>query len=216
MRHTLIALLFSLVAFAGCKTSTPPPNNSSQASVENTAPAPNPPNQPVQPAPASETAVVKPKVDACSLLSGAEIESVQGEPVKETKLSGQSADGFSISQCFFTLPTFTNSISLMVAQKGEGADAKDPKDFWRSNFYEDKSQKKRMESREEGEEKEESAPPQKIAGLGDEAFWIGNQVAGALYVLKGNAYVRVSIGGPANAASKKRSKTLAKKAIARL
>jgi hypothetical protein len=45
---------------------------------------------------------------------------------------------------------------------------------------------------------------------------VGNKIAGALYVLKGDAYVRISIGGPTDAATKRRAKALAQKAIARL
>jgi hypothetical protein len=213
----LMVLLLCILGVASCKTSTESPANSSPASADTSPPASIPATQPVQPAPPMETAAMKPRIDACSLLSGTEIETVQGETVKETNLSGQSAGGFSISQCFFTLPTFTNSISLMVAQKGEGVGARDPKDFWRSTFHDEKArQKASNRTGEKGEEKEESAPAQKISGVGDEAFWMGNQISGAIYVLKGNAYIRVSIGGPANEASRKRSKTLAQKAIARL
>jgi hypothetical protein len=35
------------------------------------------------------------------------IESVQGEPLKETKPSEKSDGAFAVSQCVFTLPTFT-------------------------------------------------------------------------------------------------------------
>jgi hypothetical protein len=214
MRSKLVfVLLAGLTTVVSCKTNNPtqPSANAPQASEASASPATEA-NQPLSLSPA-ETATAKPSVDACALISGQEIESVQGESVKETKLSGQSTGGFTISQCFFTLPTFTNSISLMVAQKGEGTDARDPKDFWRSTFHD---KKEKAGERKKGEEKEESAPPQRVSGIGDEAFWLGNQVSGALYVLKGNSYVRISIGGPSNEASKRRSKTLAQKAIARL
>jgi hypothetical protein len=108
---------------------------------------------------------VKPRVDACALLTSKEIESVQGEAVKETKLTGQSTGGFSVSQCFFTLPTFTNSVSLLVAQKGEGAGANDPKDFWRDTFHEAKAGKNDKDrDKKKGEENEPVVPPQKIPG----------------------------------------------------
>ena len=45
----------------------------------------------------------------------------------------------------------------------------------------------------------------------------GSRVGGALYVLKGNSYVRISIGGAvAQEAKIKKTKALAAKAIARL
>jgi hypothetical protein len=170
---------------------------------------------------------VKPKLDACALLTTKEIESVQGESVRETKLTGRSAGGFSMSQCFFTLPTFTNSVSLMVVQKGEGTDSREPREFWRDTFHEASREKgrekdndrdrKHERDEQRGEDDEEGAPPQRVRGVGDEAYWTGSRMGGALYVLKGDSYLRVSIGSPADQATIiKRSKALAQKAIARL
>lgn len=217
----LILLLSSCLAIAGCSSSTPPPANGSQTAVDAAQPssASSPANQPSSSA-VTETVAVKPKVDACALLTSKEIESVQGEAIKETKLTGQSTGGFSVSQCFFTLPNFTNSISLLIAQKGEGS-ANDPKEFWRDTFHEDKVREKgKGHDKKRGEQEEEEeggVPPQKIPGIGDEAYWTRSRVGGALYVLKGDAYIRVSIGGAANQATKmKRSKILAQKALARL
>ncbi|HBB88996.1 MAG TPA: hypothetical protein DC047_15430 [Blastocatellia bacterium] len=165
------------------------------------------------------------------MLESKEIQTVQGEAVKETKLSGQAGGGFQISQCFFTLPRFSNSISLLVAQKGEGADAKDPKDFWRETFQKgsagekererERDRKNRDKDKKAGgrseEEGEEGTPPLKVTGIGDDAYWVGSRVGGALYVLKGNAYLRISIGGPGDQTSKiNKSKALAQKALARL
>src|SRR6185295_19274735 len=126
-----------------------------------------------------------------------------------TKLSGQAGGGPLISQCLFTLPSFSNSISLLIAQKGEGAGAKDPREFWRETLQRDGAQEKESErdrdkkggdkdkkarGRSE-EEEEEGTPPQKVSGVGDDAYWVGSRVGGALYVLKGNSYARISIGG---------------------
>jgi hypothetical protein len=56
-----------------------------------------------------------------------------------------------------------------------------------------------------------------VRGVGDEAYWTGNRMGGALYVLKGTSYLRISIGSVVDQAIKiQRSKTLAQKAIARL
>ncbi len=218
----VIILLSSSLAFAGCSSSTTRPSaNGSQTAEETVQPssASSPASQWSSPA-ATETVTVKPKVDACALLTSKEIESVQGEAIKETKLTGQSKGGFSVSQCFFTLPNFTNSISLMVAQKGEGSGGNDPKEFWRDRFHEDKVREKNKghdRKKDEEDEEEGGVPPQKIPGIGDEAYWTSSRVGGALYVLKGDAYIRVSIGGAADQPTKiKRSKVLAQKALARL
>lgn len=147
----------------------------------------------------------KEKIDACNLLTSKEIESVQGEPLKETKSSGQSGAGLATSQCYFALATAANSISLTVMQKGDGSDARDPKQFWKETFHSDKDKEKGRAG-----EGEKANAQEKIEGIGDEAFWLGNRVGGALYVLKGSNVVRISVGGAGDQAAKiDKSKKLA-------
>lgn len=216
----LLGLVCATLTIIGCsQTTTQAPANPPQAlGTSSSAPSASPVASISAPA---QAIAVKPKVDACALLTSKEIEAVQGEALKETKLSGQSTGGFSMSQCFFTLPTFTNSVSLLVAQKGEGSAAKDPREFFRERFHEkragEKERERERDKKKGGEEEEEGAPPQKVSGIGDEAFWTGSRVGGAMYVLKGNSYVRISIGGPADQATKiRKTKALAAKAIGRL
>jgi len=218
-----LILLIAMLAVAGCRgTTTQPGVNAPQTAVTSPAPAAtagDAASSTVANSPAAANAtIVKPKVDACALLTSKEIEGVQGEALKETKLSGQATGGFLMSQCFFTLPTFTNSVSLLVAQKGEGSNAKDPKEFFRERFDEKRAGESESEGdKKQGEAEEEGTPPQKVSGIGDEAYWTGSRVGGALYVLKGNAYVRISVGGPAEQAAKiKKTKALAAKVLARL
>ncbi len=154
----------------------------------------------------------KSKIDACALLTSKEIESVQGEPLKETKSSGSSAGQFAVSQCYFALPTSGNSISLTVMQKGDGSDARDPKEWWKQTF-------ERAHDKEKGREEEEgkAAAPQKIDAVGDEAFWIANRVGGELYVLKGNSFIRISVGGAGDQTAKiDKSKKLAQAVLKRI
>jgi len=147
--------------------------------------------------------------DACTLLTKEETQAVQGEAFKETKASRKSAAGLRVSQCYFELPTAVNSIVLTVTQRGAGDGAREPKESWQDIFHREKASGKK----EEGEEKE----PQKIEGVGDEAFWVGNRVGGALYVLKGNRYIRISVGGAGDQAQKtEKSKTLAQSVLKRL
>jgi len=132
--------------------------------------------------------------------------------MKETKPSGKSGEGFSVSQCYFTLPTSSNSISLTVMQKADGPDARDPKHYWEEIFHRASDKEKGREG-----EREKAAAPEKIPGLGDEAFWTGNRVGGDLYVLKGNSYIRISVGGVGDQATKiKKSKDLAEMVLKRL
>ncbi|HEV7398193.1 MAG TPA: hypothetical protein VGN86_16900 [Pyrinomonadaceae bacterium] len=184
------------------------------------------------------------KVPVCDLLTSKELQPVQGEALKETKPSARSEGGFLISQCFYSMTTFSNSISLLVAQRGETAGAREPKDFWKENFSRvdeeerEKTRKKESEREKEREqdkakdkdkgkgepaaiaervEDERGAPPVKISGIGDDAYWTGNRVGGALYVLKDNTYFRISVGGAGDQQTKiKRATALAQIILKRL
>jgi hypothetical protein len=191
----LLALL--LLAVAGCSksktpeasTATPPPN----ASANQTAAQEDPTSA----------------IDACTLLTKEEAAAVQGEPFKATKGSRKSGAGLTVSQCYFELPTTVNSIVLTVTQKTDGPGGRDPSQSWREIFHKEKA----LEKKEEGEEK----GPQKIEGIGDEAFWSGNRFGGAVYVLKGNCYIRISVGGAGDEAQKiEKSKALAESVLKRL
>jgi Protein of unknown function (DUF1573) len=154
----------------------------------------------------------KVKADACSLLNSKEIESVQGEALKEPKSSGQTGGGFAVSQCYFGLPTSNKSISLTLLQKTDSPEARDPKEFWEETFHGEKKEEKGRE-----EEERKAAPPEKIEGLGDEAFWLSNRVGGELYVLKGDSFFRISVGGAGDKAAKvDKSKKLAQMVLKRL
>lgn len=167
------------------------------------------------------------KINACELITNAEVQAIQGSPIKEVKPSEQSDGNFRIAQCFYTAETFNKSVSLAVTQ-GDPASAKprNPREYWKETFgrYEgeakeekgDEEKKKSLRERE-GEEEEKGRPPKKIDGIGDAAYWAANRMGGALYVLKKDVYIRVSVGGPeAEDTMIKRCKALAEKALSRL
>ena len=224
MQLRLIILLLSLFVVTDCRRSETRQKVTNTDALGIEHPSPAPATSPAAPSPEQKTTAaaspqVKPKLDACAMLTSQEIESIQGEALKETKLSERSADGLNVSQCFFTLPTFTNSISLAVTQRADEPGARDPRQFWRDTFHRDKELRKdRDQERNRGEEEgEESRPPQKITGIGDEAFWMASRAAGILYVLKASSYIRISIGGRGDQQSKiRKSKALARKVIDRL
>jgi hypothetical protein len=191
---TILISLVALVA-AGCSK----PKTVERANLTSPSATPS-----VSVAPAVTSA----DSDACALLTKEEIQAVQGEPFKETKPSQKSGAGLIISQCYFELPTPVNSVVLTVTRKAEGG--RDPSESWQETFHREKAPERK---KEEGEEKE----PLKVEGIGDEAFWTGNRVGGALFVLKGNAYLRISVGGAGDQAAKiDKSKTLAASALKRL
>ena len=210
MRLLLLCLVITAPALAiACARS--PTSSSQNNRVE--AGAASPSNATPLPESRSAASPQKEQIDACTLLSGQDIQAVQGEAVKEAKLTTRSDDKFITSQCFYSLTTFSNSVSLAVTERKEGPDSQDPKEYWRELFDSDRT-KARGES-DEREEKE--GAPLRVEGIGDEAFWSGSRVGGALYVLKSNRYIRVSIGGTDDQQTKIRKlKALAKKAIARL
>jgi hypothetical protein len=148
--------------------------------------------------------------DPCALLTKEEVEAVQGEVFKETKPSQKTVAGLTMEQCYFELPTPVNSIVLTVTRKADGG--RNPTDSWKEIFHREKS-----EEREEREEREEEKGALKIPGIGDEAFWTGTRVGGALYVLKDNYYIRVSVGGAEEQGQKiEKTKTLAANVLKRL
>lgn len=140
-----------------------------------------------------------------------------------------------MSQCFYTAAEFSKSVSLAITQSDPGSATKrNANEFWTETFdrydkdekkggkesADDKEKKESLENqaRERGEEKE-AAPPKKISGIGDEAFWSGTRVGGALYVLNRgkNVFIRLSIGGTDNEETRiEKSKKLAQMAIDRL
>lgn len=151
-------------------------------------------------------------IDACSLLASQEIEAIQGVPLKGTKSSVNSQGGLTVSQCYFLLPTASDSIVLTVTQRTAGSNSGDPKLSWNEILH---GNKEEANAREEEERK--SPPPEKIDSLGDEAFWAPRRFGGELYVLKGNVYISISVGGAGDQSTKlQKSKALAEIALKRL
>lgn len=159
--------------------------------------------------------------DACNLVSKQEIESVQETPVNETKSSERLDAVFRVSQCFYTAAEFNKSVSLSLVQKNPTPQNKrSPKDFWKERFGPYGANDKEHEGNERakaGEEKEKGPPPKRISGLGDDAYWVGNRFGGVLYVLKGDVFISIGLGGSSDEGTKlEKSTVLAQKALERL
>ena len=164
------------------------------------------------------------QIQACGLITKEEVQAVQGSAVNEVKSSVNTEGAFRVAQCFYTAAESNKSVSLSVTTNNPDNPAKrSPKDFWRDTFDRSNAEGKKEKSeslRDEPrgtEEEEKSTPPKEIDGLGDEAYWTGNRVGGALYVLKKDVFIRISVGGPDNEETRiNKSKALADKAISRL
>lgn len=145
--------------------------------------------------------------DPCGLLSDTEVRAIQGHAPVQKIPSEQPSSSFRFTQCFYRTPEFTNSVSvaLGIPLDTDGKRA-GPRQYWQAQFHPQvKPGKKKKE------------PPKPVAGLGEQAFWVGDPMTGALYVLKGEVFLRLSVGGPPEQAEKiKRSRALALYALKRL
>jgi hypothetical protein len=166
-------------------------------------------------------------IDACELIKKEEIQTVQGSLITDSKSSANTDGTFRVSQCFYAAAEPNKSVSFVVTQRDPAsASTRSPKDYWKETFgpYEgelekegDRKKKEGLKEQVGGEREEEAAPPKKIEGVGDDAFWIGSRVGGALYVIKKDVFLRISVGGRDNEAGRiDKSKALAQKAIERL
>lgn len=215
-----VAILFSLT-YIGCKeqSSAPPASGSPSA-----ASAPPVTTGTTATSATDANTSAKSTTAACQLLTAEEIKSVQGDALKETKASEQASGPYATSQCFFATNDFVNSVSLTLTQKNPATSGgQGIKDFWRERFgHEDRREKDREKRRDKdaarGEEgEEEGLPAQRVKSLGDEAYWVGNSKIGALYVLKGDKLLRISIGGALTQGNRtEKMKALAQSALKRL
>lgn len=73
-------------------------------------------------------------------------------------------------------------------------------------------------NREPDREADEAArKPRPIPALGEEAYWVGGPISGALYVLQGDLFLRISVGGiPKESIRIAKSKSLATAMLPRL
>lgn len=168
------------------------------------------------------TDVSKGTVYACALLTPAEIEAIQGERVEETKPTVRPSGGLFATQCLFRTPTLNKSVSLFLI-------ASDPlhpvpltaRQLWQKQFHSSEvdeepvagENKKKLDPERERESRE----PRLIRGLGEEAYWVASPVASALYVLKGEMFLRISVGSAGQESERmEKSKALARAVLKRL
>ena len=169
-----------------------------------------------------DTGVSKGTIYACALLTPAEIEAIQGERVEETKPTVRPSGGLFATQCLFRTPTLNKSVSLFLT-------ASDPlhpvpltaRQLWQKQFHSSEvdeepvagENKKKLDPERERESRE----PRPIRGLGEEAYWVASPVASALYVLKGEMFLRISVGSAGQESERmEKSKALARAVLKRL
>jgi hypothetical protein len=160
------------------------------------------------------------KPDACAVLTSADVQAVQGDAVQETKPSTQPAGDLLMSQCIFRTASPSKSVSVAIASAGSVS----PRAFWQKQFHSAKSESEEREKEKPAakgkparQEEDESTQPRTIKGVGEQAYWVGSPMVGALYVLKGNTFLRISVGGIREEAARiEKSVALARLALKRL
>lgn len=141
--------------------------------------------------------------DPCSLLTDETILEVQGASVSEHIASTQKAPGFRVLQCLFKTGDFSSSVSVALTLDDGGGGALR---YWQERFDVDAPS---------GGDKED--PPKSVPDLGDAAYWVGDPFTGSLYVLAGDRFLRISIGGVADEDHRlSRSRTLAAAAMSEI
>ncbi len=170
-------------------------------------------------------------IDACSLLTATEVAAIQGGTIKDTKGNQRSEGDFLMSQCFYTAEEFVRSVSLSVVQQNPAATTKQPREYFNEKFSEAvkkpkpdgkkereaKKENQQGQARGEEEEKKDEPTVERVGGLGEQAYWVQGGPSAALYVLKKNQFIILSLGGgDADAVKLKKTKELAQKALKRL
>jgi hypothetical protein len=166
-----------------------------------------------------------PKIGACSLATREEVGAIQGTKMLDPTSNEGPEVGFLLSQCYYSSVEPDKSVSLGLMQRNP----KDPgtrtiTQFWHETFDHfasaknaEGAEKKQQENGGEDKKEREGVRPQKIEGVGEESYWLGNPMGGILYVLKNDRMLRISFGGPGNADDKlTKSKALAQKALGHL
>jgi hypothetical protein len=147
-----------------------------------------------------------PPVDGCGLLSDEDIRKVHGQPVHQRVPSAPPARRFSVSQCVYRTADQTHSISVAVTAPLAAAPPGTVRAYWKERFVPSSAGVSRKEE-----------PPRAVSGIGDEAYWVGDRIAGAMYILKGDVIVRLSVGGIREEAPRlERTKALAHRIVERL
>jgi hypothetical protein len=179
---------------------------------------------------------------ACALLSGADVEAVQGEAVAESQGTEHTAGALITSQCFYRLPSFEKSFSLELIRANPDNPSKDAvKEYLREKYEraeaEHEAEERRERAREkelereraqgsvregghkeeEAEKREEKGPPRRISGVGDEAFWARNHGTGALFVRRGDVGFSLTLSGSEDSDARiRRATALARRILKRL
>jgi len=157
-----------------------------------------------------------PPLDACTLLTAADLARVQGGSLQATIPSGDAGGTVATTQCFYRLDPFTSSVSLTLTRAGGSPAARrELRARWERLLHRQGDQRGEGERDRGHEESGGSWTP--VAGLGEDAYLIAGRGSVTLYVLTRGAWLRVSVGGAGDpAAWSRKAQELARAALGRL
>lgn len=159
-----------------------------------------------------------PSVDACSLLTVEEVQSVQKVPVKEAKGSHTTARSDRFAQCVYATRDFAHSVSVTVVNGASGPEAS--RAYWTRTFETKRPKAEREAGRVPASVRRQAASEgqvRRVTGIGNDAYWTGDAKAGSLYVLSDDGVLRISVGGVPDPEERiKRTTALARTALQRL
>jgi hypothetical protein len=138
------------------------------------------------------------KIDACSLLTKADVESLLAEPVGAPATTHTEAMGNTVTQCRYSAPAGNKRVGLLLRQAATA----------------DEAAKIFRQARDASKELS-GADPQMIDGLGESAYWTGGNLR-QLNVLKGDAWLIIT-ASPGNGTDPLEvSKSVSRKILARM
>lgn len=120
---------------ATSQTTSSTEQSSSQTPTINSTTAPLAQNSSTQNSNTTTAASTPGSIDACSLITRAEIESAQGVQVTEARSSTINRTRFNVSQCYYVAAASVKSVSLELTQRAKGqSGAASPREFWEERF----------------------------------------------------------------------------------
>jgi len=153
------------------------------------------------------------------------VSSVQGARVVEAQPASSSQGGLTTKRCFYRTDSFNRSVDVEItAEAGQNGHSGIAVDLWNRRFHsarvsEEEEEEEFREKQDahsstnagrEEEEERAKAKPSPVTGLGDEAFWVSNQLNSTLHVRQGSVLLRISLGGPDDGDTKlQRARSLA-------
>jgi hypothetical protein len=138
------------------------------------------------------------KIDACNLLTKADVESFLAEPVGTPATTHTEAMGNMVTQCRYSAPTGNKRVGLLLRQASTV----------------DEAAKIFKQARDTSKELS-GADPQVIDGLGDSAYWTGGNLK-QLNVLKGDAWLIITASAGNGTDPLEANKSVSRKILARM